>query len=229
MCVQSTYSSNQRAVVLDRFGLTGSEFSGAMASPLRFQYATLRHFERAHATLSDSVIGHVLPRRQTGKRYFRSDSDEAPWNPLQSEQEFSSEVFATGEERPSYRPAFLCTPPYQTSTVSVAVETALSELSTASPWHMMSVDEMRKDFEKQQSLRELEKSFTNNVSMGSVTGTNQVLEQLRRYSLYFGEQQIQLKLVESVAPGVLTASARLGLTVSDYTLHCVPASGENQQ
>ncbi|GMF91606.1 unnamed protein product [Phytophthora fragariaefolia] len=86
---------------------------------------------------------------------------------------------------------------------------------------MTSIDEMRKDSEKQQSLSELEKSFTHDVSMGSVTGMNAVLEQLRCYSLYFGEPQIQLKRMESVAPGVLTASARVSLTISDFTLHCV--------
>ncbi|GMF46547.1 unnamed protein product [Phytophthora fragariaefolia] len=284
-----------------------------MASQLKSRYTSLSHFERAQATLSDNLIGHVIPRRQPCKRQL--SETEASWNSLKSEEQFTRKMFSTEGGRPSYRPTYLITPPRQSSTVSMATKTTLSEDSAGrcinrqhvqtieekvkllemkkairleqcrtnqaryrnrqrilekqlnnavqllreelqglrvkrqrlhfsektnrspwaivsevfrlldssfhSPWDMTSVDEMRKDSEKQQSLKALEKSFTHDVSMGSVTGMNAVLEQLRRYSLYFGEPKIQLKRVESVAPGVLTASARLSLTVTEFTLHSV--------
>ncbi|KAE9295637.1 hypothetical protein PF008_g24209 [Phytophthora fragariae] len=103
----------------------------------------------------------------------------------------------------------------------------LLETSFQSPWRMTSVEEMMKHAETRQSLRVLQKSFTHDVSMCSVSGTNALLEQLRRYALYFSDPQIQLKRVESVAPGVLTASARLSVTVSEFTLRCVFPHLEN--
>ncbi|KAE9298039.1 hypothetical protein PF008_g23595 [Phytophthora fragariae] len=86
---------------------------------------------------------------------------------------------------------------------------------------MTSGEEMMKHAETRQSLRVLQKSFRHDVTMGSVSGTNALLEQLRRYALYFSDPQIQLKRVESVTPGVLTASALLSVTVSEFTLRCV--------
>ncbi|KAE8965899.1 hypothetical protein PR003_g31264 [Phytophthora rubi] len=103
----------------------------------------------------------------------------------------------------------------------------LLEISFRSPWHMTSVEEMMKHAETRQSLRVLQKSFTHGVSMGSVSGTNALLEQLHRYALYFSDPQIQLKRVESVAPGVLKASSRLNVTVSEFTLRCVFPHLEN--
>ncbi|KAJ8556570.1 hypothetical protein ON010_g9398 [Phytophthora cinnamomi] len=97
----------------------------------------------------------------------------------------------------------------------------LLECSFRSPWHMTSVDEMMKDAETRQSLRVLQKSFTHDVAMGNLSGMDALLDQLRRYSLYFGEPHIQLKRVESVVPGVLMASARLSVTVSEFTLRFV--------
>ncbi|KAE8999953.1 hypothetical protein PR003_g15378 [Phytophthora rubi] len=97
----------------------------------------------------------------------------------------------------------------------------LLETSFRSPWHMTSGEEMMKHAETRQSLRVLQQSFRHDVTMGSVSGTNALLEQLRRYALYFSDPQIQLKRVESVAPGVLTASALLSVTVSEFTLRCV--------
>ncbi|KAG6608810.1 Bzip transcription factor [Phytophthora cinnamomi] len=97
----------------------------------------------------------------------------------------------------------------------------LLECSFRSPWHMTSADEMMKDAETRQSLSVLQKSFTLDVAMGSLSGMDALLDQLRRYSLYFGEPHIQLKRVESMVPGVLTASARLSVTVSEFTLRRV--------
>ncbi|EGZ24848.1 hypothetical protein PHYSODRAFT_461339, partial [Phytophthora sojae] len=94
----------------------------------------------------------------------------------------------------------------------------LLETSFRSPWRMTSVDEMMKHAETQQSLILLRKSFAHDVSMGSGSGVDALLEQLRRYALYFSDPQIQLKRVESVVPGVLMASARLSVTVSEFTL-----------
>ncbi|KAL4137892.1 hypothetical protein PRIC2_001402 [Phytophthora ramorum] len=94
----------------------------------------------------------------------------------------------------------------------------LLQTSFRSPWHM---NEMKRHAGTRQSLRVLQKSFTHDVAMGELSGVKALLEQLRRCSLYFGDPQLHLQHVEEVVPGVLTASARLGVTVSEFTLQCV--------
>ncbi|GMF55574.1 unnamed protein product [Phytophthora fragariaefolia] len=184
-----------------------------MASPLQSQYTTLSHFQRAHATLSDSVIGHVLPRRQTGKRYLCSDSDEAPWNSLHSEQEPSREVFVTGEERPAY----LSTPPYQTSTVSLA----------------MAHDERRRDEKGLRKAAEPERT-------GEVVHDQRVNGQCNRNESGAGAATALLALLRRAADstqarGICGPRCVDGLSTTRsycvrlYASLCVPASGEVQQ
>ncbi|EGZ24843.1 hypothetical protein PHYSODRAFT_482529, partial [Phytophthora sojae] len=104
---------------------------------------------------------------------------------------------------------------------SVSEVFRLLETSFRSPWRMTSVDEMMKHAETQQSISQLRKSFAHDVSMDSASGVDALLEELCRYALYFSDPQIQLKRVESAVPGVLTASARLSVAVSEFTLSCV--------
>ncbi|KAL4109851.1 hypothetical protein PRIC1_001546 [Phytophthora ramorum] len=94
----------------------------------------------------------------------------------------------------------------------------LLQTSFRSPWYM---NELKRHAGTRQSLRVLQKSFTHDVAMGELSGVKALLEQLRRCSLYFGDPQLHLQHVEEVVPGVLTASARLGVTVSEFTLQCV--------
>ncbi|OWZ03390.1 Bzip transcription factor [Phytophthora megakarya] len=65
---------------------------------------------------------------------------------------------------------------------------------------------------------DLEPSFSHDIFMGNVCGLDAVMQQLQCYSQYFGFPQIQLRRVEERAPGVLTATARLSLTITELTL-----------
>ncbi|OWZ03836.1 Bzip transcription factor [Phytophthora megakarya] len=97
----------------------------------------------------------------------------------------------------------------------------LLETSFQSPWHMTNADEMMKHAEPQQILAVLQKSFLYDVGMGDLNGVTALLEQLRRYSLYFSDPKLHLKRVEEVVPGVVTATAQFNVTVSEFTLRCV--------
>ncbi|OWZ02189.1 Bzip transcription factor [Phytophthora megakarya] len=67
-------------------------------------------------------------------------------------------------------------------------------------------------------LGDLEPSFSHDIFMGNVCGLDAVMQQLQCYSQYFGFPQIQLRRVEERAPGVLSATARLSLTITELTL-----------
>ncbi|ETI55716.1 hypothetical protein L914_01547 [Phytophthora nicotianae] len=97
----------------------------------------------------------------------------------------------------------------------------LLEIGFCAPWHMVNADEMMKHTEMWQILVELLKSFEQAVGMEGLHGVEMLLEQLRRYSLYFSEPQVHLQRVEELVPGVVTVTARLKLTVSEFTLRCV--------
>ncbi|KAG7391585.1 hypothetical protein PHYPSEUDO_004087 [Phytophthora pseudosyringae] len=97
----------------------------------------------------------------------------------------------------------------------------LVETSFRSPWLLANADEMRKNAETRQILATLQKSFTHDVAMGALSGVDALLEQLQCYSLYFSEPHVHLQRVEELVPGVVTATARLRLAVSELTLRCV--------
>ncbi|KAI9998126.1 hypothetical protein PInf_002460 [Phytophthora infestans] len=97
----------------------------------------------------------------------------------------------------------------------------LLETGFRSPWLMADTDEMMKHSEMRQILTDLLKSFEHDVGMGALHGVEALLEQLRRYSLYFSDPHMHLQRVEEQVPGVVTATARLKSTVSDFTLRCV--------
>ncbi|GMF24833.1 unnamed protein product [Phytophthora lilii] len=96
----------------------------------------------------------------------------------------------------------------------------LLESSFRSPWIMTSTDEMANHTNTRQLLAVLEGSFAHNASMGGLSG-KALVEQLRIYSQCFGDPQLQLKRIESVATGVMTAKAKLSVTVTELTLRNV--------
>ncbi|KAJ8576136.1 hypothetical protein ON010_g3074 [Phytophthora cinnamomi] len=90
-----------------------------------------------------------------------------------------------------------------------------------SPWRLASTEEMMKHADTRQSLAFLEKCFVHNVAMGDLRGINALMDQWRRYSLYFEEPHLELKRVEVLAKGVVSAIATLSVTITDFTLRCV--------
>ncbi|KAF4034204.1 hypothetical protein GN244_ATG13846 [Phytophthora infestans] len=97
----------------------------------------------------------------------------------------------------------------------------LLETGLRSPWLMADTDEMMKHSEMRQILTDLQRSFEHDVGMGALHGVEALLEQPRRYSLYFSDPHMHLQRVEEQVPGVVTATARLKLTVLDFTIRCV--------
>ncbi|KAG2519214.1 hypothetical protein BBO99_00008099 [Phytophthora kernoviae] len=99
----------------------------------------------------------------------------------------------------------------------------LLETSFRSPWRLTNTEEMLKHADIRHSLAFLRESFADDVSMGDLTGADMLMEQLRRYSLYFGDPQTKLNRIEAVASGVMRATATLSVTVTDFTLrHVLP-------
>ncbi|KAE8980133.1 hypothetical protein PF010_g15650 [Phytophthora fragariae] len=90
-----------------------------------------------------------------------------------------------------------------------------------SPWRLASMEEMMKHADTRQRLAFLEKAFAHNVSMGDLRGINALMDQWRRYSLYFEEPHLELKRVEVIAKGVVSATATFSVTITDFTLRCV--------
>ncbi|OWZ03560.1 Bzip transcription factor [Phytophthora megakarya] len=84
-----------------------------------------------------------------------------------------------------------------------------------SPWGSEDDEGMPGDKRK---LTDMEASFSHDICMGNVCGLDALVQQLRCYAQYFGLPQIRLQRVEMKCPGVITASARLGLTITDLTL-----------
>ncbi|GMF31461.1 unnamed protein product [Phytophthora lilii] len=92
-----------------------------------------------------------------------------------------------------------------------------------SQWRMTGMKEMKNHTETRQILAVLERAFAHNAALGDLNGIEALMDQLRRYAQYFGDAQLHLKRIESVAPGVMSASARLSVTVTELTLrHIFP-------
>ncbi|KAK1934138.1 bZIP transcription factor 1 [Phytophthora citrophthora] len=97
----------------------------------------------------------------------------------------------------------------------------LIETSFRSPWQVTNADEMVQNAEARPILAMLQESFAHDVGMGDLNGMDALLEQVRRYALYFCDPKVHLKLVEELVPGVLTATAQFTATVSEFTLRCI--------
>eukprot|EP00644_Phytophthora_capsici_P003205 jgi/Phyca11/5718/fgenesh1_pm.PHYCAscaffold_7_\ len=89
-----------------------------------------------------------------------------------------------------------------------------------SPWRLASTEEMLKHTDTRRSLEFLQKSFAHDVAMGELRGINSLMDQWRRYSLYFEGSHLELKRVERVTAGVVSAVATLSVTITDFTVRC---------
>ncbi|KAL4160794.1 hypothetical protein PRNP1_001356 [Phytophthora ramorum] len=99
----------------------------------------------------------------------------------------------------------------------------LLENSFRFPWRTANAQEMSHHQNTRQILAVLERSFEHDAAMGEVSGTNALMRQLRCYSLYFGDPILKLQRIESVAPSVMTARAKLSMTITEFTLrHAFP-------
>ncbi|KAF1773676.1 hypothetical protein GQ600_132 [Phytophthora cactorum] len=65
------------------------------------------------------------------------------------------------------------------------------------------------------NLAFLQKTFTSDVAMGKLSGIDELINQWRRYSQYFGDARLHLQRLESMAPGVMKATARLHVTIQN--------------
>ncbi|KAL3657513.1 hypothetical protein V7S43_017651 [Phytophthora oleae] len=107
----------------------------------------------------------------------------------------------------------------------------LIEISFRSPWRMVGAQETHT--ETRQTLAVLETAFAHGAAMGNLQGVEALMEQLRLYSQHFGDPHLRLQRVESMAPGVMTAKAKLSMTVTECTLrhvfpHLKASTGENE-
>ncbi|KAI9990963.1 hypothetical protein PInf_018581 [Phytophthora infestans] len=110
----------------------------------------------------------------------------------------------------------------------------LLETSFRSPWRVASTREMRNHSETRQILAILERAFAHDAAMGELRGVDALMEQLLLFSQYFGQPHLKLQRIESVAPGVMAARAKLSVTVTELTLRHAfphleePAGGEGR-
>ncbi|OWY94308.1 Bzip transcription factor [Phytophthora megakarya] len=99
----------------------------------------------------------------------------------------------------------------------------LLESSIRSPWRLANSHEMKNHKDTRQSLATLEKAFASDVAMGNLTGIDELMNQLRQFSQYFGEPQLKLERIEAMVPGVMAGTAKLHVTVTEHTLrHIFP-------
>ncbi|KAG2785732.1 hypothetical protein PC129_g13407 [Phytophthora cactorum] len=99
----------------------------------------------------------------------------------------------------------------------------LLETSFRSPWRVASTQEMKNHAEMRQILAILERSFAHDAAMGELRGVEALIEQLLLFSQYSGTPLLKLQRIESVAPGVMAARAKLSMTVTELTLrHAFP-------
>ncbi|KAG7388825.1 hypothetical protein PHYBOEH_007687 [Phytophthora boehmeriae] len=90
-----------------------------------------------------------------------------------------------------------------------------------SPWRVANTEVMKSHTDTRRSLALLQTVLTPDVAMGELRGFDVLMEQLQRYSQYFGEPRIQLERIETLAPGVLRATTTLSLTITETTMKSV--------
>ncbi|KAF4314695.1 hypothetical protein G195_011629, partial [Phytophthora kernoviae 00238/432] len=95
------------------------------------------------------------------------------------------------------------------------------DTSLQSPWRIANAEVMESHMDTRRSVTFLKTVLAPDVAMGELHGFDSLMEQLRRYSQYFDEPQIQLERIETLALGVLSATATLSLTITETTLRYV--------
>ncbi|KAF4128543.1 hypothetical protein GN958_ATG22262 [Phytophthora infestans] len=97
----------------------------------------------------------------------------------------------------------------------------LLESRFASPWCSVKDADTTLDGDLKHTLTALEKSFALNVALGDLHGVKELVSQLYKYSQYFSNPRVHLKRVEEMAEGIVTASAKLSLAVSEITVRSI--------
>ncbi|OWY95066.1 Bzip transcription factor [Phytophthora megakarya] len=97
----------------------------------------------------------------------------------------------------------------------------LLDVSFRSPWCISNKEDANNRAKVKGVLAMIKNGFAQDVSMGDLTGVGALLDQVQRYSRFFGEPRIRLKKMEQEVPGVLLATSNLRLTITEYTLRCV--------
>ncbi|ETO82571.1 hypothetical protein F444_03337 [Phytophthora nicotianae P1976] len=87
--------------------------------------------------------------------------------------------------------------------------------SFRSPWKLENDEDMQNDVETRKTLEFLQNIFTSDAAMGKVSGIDELIDRWRRYSQYFGDAHLYLQRVESLTPGVMRATARLHVTITE--------------
>ncbi|RLN53932.1 hypothetical protein BBP00_00009126 [Phytophthora kernoviae] len=90
-----------------------------------------------------------------------------------------------------------------------------------SPWRLANLDEMMKHSDTRQTLEFLQKSFVHDVRFGDLRGINALMDQWRRYSLYFEDPHLELQQVNVLTAGVFCAAATFSVTITEFTLRCI--------
>ncbi|KAG3111935.1 hypothetical protein PI124_g8365 [Phytophthora idaei] len=83
------------------------------------------------------------------------------------------------------------------------------------PWNLEIDEDMQNDNAMRKNLAFLQNTFTSDVAMGELSGIDELINQWRRCSQYFGDARLHLQRVESMAPGVMKATARLHVTITE--------------
>ncbi|KAF4316564.1 hypothetical protein G195_009210 [Phytophthora kernoviae 00238/432] len=97
----------------------------------------------------------------------------------------------------------------------------LLETSFQSPWCVANAENIMNYTKTGRSLAFLQMACIPAVAMGELHGFTALVEQLRRYSVYFGDPRLQLSQIETMAPGVMRATASLSVTITKPTMRWV--------
>ncbi|RLN93637.1 hypothetical protein BBJ28_00018088 [Nothophytophthora sp. Chile5] len=90
--------------------------------------------------------------------------------------------------------------------------------------------EWLQDSEAQHQLVFLRSTMASNVALGELCGVVVLMEQWRRYSMYFADLHFQLERMEKTSEDLTTASASLIVTVTESTLqHVFPSLVERER
>ncbi|KAG2779824.1 hypothetical protein PC129_g4554 [Phytophthora cactorum] len=103
------------------------------------------------------------------------------------------------------------------SPTMVAKMFTLLDTNFRSLWRMKSAAQHLRHTKPPQKSLALQ-SFAGDAGFGDLYGMTALTKQLRCYWYYFEDPTIQLQRVDSEAPGIVTATAKISITVSDFTV-----------
>ncbi|ETL47048.1 hypothetical protein F441_03314 [Phytophthora nicotianae CJ01A1] len=103
------------------------------------------------------------------------------------------------------------------SRTTVAKMFTLLDTNFRSPWRMQSAARYLRHAKPPENVFALQ-SFAGVPDFGDLYGMTALIMHLRCYWYYFKDSTIQLQRVDLKAPGVIIATARITITISDLTL-----------